>query len=365
MPRRIAVNTVRLEALEVIPYSLRFREPYVTARGRLTERELILVRLRGEGLEALGETTALTLRGGSSLAQIARDLRQNCWPALAEAELDPGRIWAALARCRNHGARRQALAAVDIALHDLAAKATGRPLWSLLGASASRSITCNATLPVANPTGLRAVAEGWAADGFETFKLKVGTPGDVAQVATVRAAVGPRALIRLDANGVWGVDQAAERLRALARHTIELVEEPVGGLQQMARLSARTRIRLAADESVVTPHDARHAIELGACQLATVKLAKVGGISAALRLAEEISIYLSSALEGPVGIAAAAHAAQALPAGGPAHGLATQRLFADEIGSGARLDGDKLLVGDEPGLGVTLDEDALRARRLG
>src|SRR5918995_7072587 len=130
MPETVkAVVPVRLEALEVIPYSLRFREPYVTARGRLMGRELLLVRLRADGIEGLGETTALSLRGGSPLAEVARDLRVNCWPALAEAELDLGRIWAALARCRNRGAGREALAAVDIALHDLAGKASGRPVW--------------------------------------------------------------------------------------------------------------------------------------------------------------------------------------------------------------------------------------------
>src|SRR5918994_446319 len=77
MPETVkAVVPVRLEALEVIPYSLRFREPYVTARGRLTERQLLLVRLRADGVEGLGETAALTLRGGSPLAKVARDPRR-------------------------------------------------------------------------------------------------------------------------------------------------------------------------------------------------------------------------------------------------------------------------------------------------
>jgi L-alanine-DL-glutamate epimerase-like enolase superfamily enzyme len=358
------VSAMKLEALEVVPYALRFREPYVTATGRLTERPLLLVRLRAGGLEGLGETAALSLRGGMPLAEVARELRELCEPALAEAELDPTRIWAALARCRNRGAGLQALAAVDIALHDLAGKAAGLPVWSLLGAGEPRAISCNATLPIANPTGLRELALRWAADGFRTFKLKVGTPGDVAQVTAVREALGPEARIRLDANGAWSVELAAERLLALARHDLELVEEPVGGLEQMARLAERTGVRLAADESVSTPREARRAIELGACQIITVKLAKVGGIAAALRLAEVISIYLSSALEGPVGIAAAAHAAQVLPRGGPAHGLATERLLSDGVGTGAILDGDRLTPGEGPGLGVALDEDALAARRI-
>ena len=94
----------------------------------------------------------------------------------------------------------------------------------------------------------------------------------------------------------------------------------------------------------------------------------MGGIAATLEIAAVIPTYLSSALEGPVGIAAAAHAAQALPLRGtasePAHGLATERLFAETVGRGPRRDGDLLLVTDEPGLGVEIDEEALAARAL-
>jgi L-Ala-D/L-Glu epimerase len=359
---------MKVEQLETIPYSLPFREPYITARGELRERELLLVRVRGEGLEGLGETAALSLRGGASVGALSRELSEICWPQLGETGVEPERIWAAIARCRSRGASAPALAALDIALHDLAAKAAGVPVWHLLGAKEAKPVTCNATLPAANPAGLRAMAERWAADGFRTFKLKVGLAGDVAQVAAMRELLGPDALLRLDANGAWGNDEAAERLRALARSTIELVEEPVSGLAQMALLRSKTRIPLAADESINSARDARLAIELDACSLATVKLAKVGGISAALEIAAEFPVYLSSALEGPVGIAAAAHTAQALSdralTAEIAHGLATERLFASTVGKGAVLEGDRLSVSGGAGLGVELDEDALAARRL-
>jgi O-succinylbenzoate synthase len=216
---------------------------------------------------------------------------------------------------------------------------------------------------------LRALLERWSAEGFRTFKLKVGLPGDIAQVAAARSMLGSDARIRIDANGAWAIDEAAERLRLMARETIELAEEPVSGLQPMADLRRRTRIPLAADESIVGARDARQARELGACSLAAVKLAKAGGIAAALEIAGEIPVYLSSALEGPVGIAAAAHTAQALPRSGAAldlaHGLATERLFSESIGSGAELAGSELRVSEEPGLGVEIDEDALASRRLG
>jgi O-succinylbenzoate synthase len=242
------------------------------------------------------------------------------------------------------------------------------PLWRQLGAERAEPVVCNATVPAANPTRFRALVERWAAEGFGTFKLKAGLPGDVAQVATTRSILGPEGRIRIDANGAWSVEEAAEKLRLMARETIELAEEPVGGLRSMAQLRRRTRIPLAADESVVSARDAREARELGACSLAAVKLAKAGGIAAALEIAREIPVYLSSALEGPVGIAAAAHAIQALPRHGPApdlaHGLATERLFSASVGTGAVLDGDRLSPSDAPGLGVELDESALAARRI-
>ncbi len=360
---------MRLEELDVVPYSLPFREPYVTARGELTERRLILVRIRGEGLEGLGETAALSLRGGAGIEAIAAEIRDRCWPALLDGGVDPARIWSAIARCRNRGASAEALAAVDVAVHDLIGRATGKPVWRLLGASEAQPVVCNATLPAANPAATRKLAEEWSSQGFRTFKLKVGLAGDVTQVATVRQTLGDAATIRVDANGAWSVEDAADRLGALAKHGIELVEQPVGTFEQMVDLRARVNVKIAADESLASPFDARRARELGACQLAAVKVAKVGGLGAALDIAEVMPSYLSSALEGPVGIAAGAHAVQALRASGGdagvAHGLATERLFSMSIGEGLAAERDQLIVGDGPGLGVEIDEDALAARRLG
>jgi muconate cycloisomerase len=356
---------MRLERLEVIPYSLPFREPYLTARGELRERGLALVRVHAEGLVGLGEAAPLALRGGRSLDELVDELTGRCWPALTDGRFDPHRIWSAVARCRNRGASAQAIAAIDIALHDLAGKAIEIPVWRLLGAERAAPVPCNATLPAGNPTTLARLAERWAADGFRSFKLKVGMAGDVRQVESVRATLGDEALIRVDANAAWSVSEAAERLQEIAGQAIELAEQPVAGLEEMASLRGLTEIPLAADESVITPRDARRAVELGACELATVKLAKAGGIGGSLEVAGEIPAYLSSALDGPVGVAAAAHAAQALapsgPAAGLAHGLATERLFASSIGTGIELRGAELIPGDAPGLGVEIDDERLAA----
>jgi len=238
-----------------------------------------------------------------------------------------------------------------------------------LGATAAAPVRCNATLVAGEPSEVAADAERWAGRGFKTFKLKLGAGDDVAQVRAVREAVGPQARLRVDANATWSVEEALGVLRMIEPLDIELAEQPVGDLRELAEVSAATTIPIAADESVASSKDAGRAARADACQLATVKLAKVGGVGEANGIAAQLPIYLSSALDGPLGIAAAAHAAQALPFSGiaadAAHGLATQLLFAETPATlQASLDGDLLSPPPGPGLGVELDEKALQRLRI-
>jgi L-alanine-DL-glutamate epimerase-like enolase superfamily enzyme len=244
----------------------------------------------------------------------------------------------------------------------------------VLGAAKAGAIECNATLTSGSPADVAAQALAWAERGFRSFKLKVGMKGDAEQVSAAREAVGPNARLRVDANGSWNVADAGARLEALG--PLELAEEPVSGLEAMAGLRNEGALPLAADnarplplvadESVASVAEAKRAKDLAACDLTTAKLAKVGGPTAVLAIEQELRLYLSSALEGPVGIAAAAHVAQALrfqPAF--AQGLATQLLFADTIASReCELDGPMLSCPHGPGLGVELDESALARHRL-
>jgi o-succinylbenzoate synthase len=361
---------MRIERLELVPYALPFREPYVTARGRLDRRELLLVRLRTEeGDTAFGEAAPLSLRGGPGLDDIARDLSERCRPLLEGGRIDP-QDWAAPARaCAKAGISPQTLAAVEIAMLDLAGKLTERPAWKVLGAERAGAVPCNATLAAGGPQAVAERARSWAALGFRTFKLKVGVNGDLEQVAAVREALGAEARIRVDANAAWTAEQAVARLHELEPLRIELAEQPAATLAGMAEVRRMVSVPVAADESVASADDAREAVAAGACDLATVKIAKVGGLAAARAVSATLPVYLSSALDGPVGIAAAAHLAQVLPhsglAAGLAHGLATAELFAETIASVACDVADaSLLPSDAPGLGVEIDERALERLRL-
>jgi len=212
----------------------------------------------------------------------------------------------------------------------------------------------------------------WAEDGFSSFKLKLGTGDDLGQVRAVRDAVGPGARIRVDANGAWDVETAKRTLAGLEELDVELAEQPVASSEEAVAVAESTSIPIAADESVASRAEAERAVEMGAWSLTGVKLSKVGGPEAAIEIAEVIPTYLTSALDGPVGIAAAAQVAETLSAnrGGDegldlAHGLATQRLFAETIAAiGCELEGEMLHPPTGPGLGVEIDEDALAAHRL-
>ncbi len=350
---------MRLASVEVIPYALPFKEPYVTARGTLSRREMVLLRLRtDEGVEGLGEAVPLSLRGGASLEQVVRELQ-----ALGEAaRLDPdgfehacdAAILTAPARC-----------AVETALWDLRARADGED-----GPGAAAE--CNATLVAGGPAAVAEDALRWREAGFETFKLKLGAGDDLGQVEAVRAAVGPAARIRVDANAAWSLEEAKRVVAAVEPFGIELIEQPVATMEDAAELAATTSIPLAGDESVVTAEDAQRAVALGAFQATGIKLSKVGGRARGLAIAVTLPAYASSALDGPVGIAAGAVLAAAFDVRAAAglqpryaHGLATQRLFAATIASvECELRDGWLHLPPGPGLGVEIDEDALQAHRI-
>jgi L-alanine-DL-glutamate epimerase-like enolase superfamily enzyme len=357
---------VRLSSVEVIPYALPFEEPYVTARGSLTRREMVLLRVRDEdGIVGLGEAVPLALRGGVSLTKVVQEL---------EAWADHGEVQAlsAPARC-----------AVETALMDLRGRRVGKGLGE---GAADEAVECNATLVAGSAAEVAAEAERWAQAGFTTFKLKLGAESasgsdmrtltrtrgsDVEQVRAVRAALGPEVRIRVDANEAWDLETAKATLAELEPFGIELAEQPVAGLEAMAELAASTSIPLAADESVASLDEAEKAAALGACEFTGIKLSKVGGPEEALAIAEVLPAYVTSALDGPVGIAAAAQVALSLAETTHperlhlAHGLATQRLFASTVASVECEVRDGLLhLPPGPGLGVEIDEETLQAHRI-
>src|ERR1700753_1149637 len=256
------VAAVRLASVKVIPYALPFKEPYVTARGSLTRREMVLLRIRDEdGFEGVGEAVPLSLRGGVTIQTVVKELEEieTALPNTFDGLSLPARC-AVTTALLDHEKRRGAVT------------------------SERHPVRCNATLVTGAPKDVAAAAERWAADGFGTFKLKVGAGEDVAQLRAVREALGDEAKIRLDANAAWSLDEATEILSAVEPLGIELVEQPVETIEEAAELARRVDIPLAGDESIVTVEDAARAVAAGGFSVTGVKISQVGGVPRGLRI---------------------------------------------------------------------------------
>jgi O-succinylbenzoate synthase len=196
------------------------------------------------------------------------------------------------------------------------------------------AVPVNVTVPAVDAERAHGMV---SASGCRTAKVKVAEPGqtpadDLARVEAVRDALGPGGAIRVDANAAWDVDTAVARVRELDRVGLEYVEQPCATAGELAALRRRIDVRVAADE-VLRRADDPLAVDLReACDVVVLKVQPLGGVRAALRVAEAhgLPCVVSSALESSVGIAAGVALAAALP----------ELPFACGLATGALLDGD-------------------------
>jgi L-alanine-DL-glutamate epimerase-like enolase superfamily enzyme len=304
--------------IEVLP----LRRPLRAAWGELTDRELVIVELHDDGLVGHGEAAPLEPYDGVSAAAVLAALDAH---AAVLAAAGPGADHReVLDRCADERDLPWALAAVDLALWDLEARRAGVPVAHLLHPGSASTVPLNATITAGDRAGAAADAAGAVAAGFRALKVKVGLGDDAGRVAAIRAAVGPDVTIRIDANGAWGSpEEALANLRALEPSVIELCEEPVHGVAALHAVAADSPVPIAGDETWVPDLDAA-CLKVGAC----------GGISGILRAAAEAraagaAVYVASAWDGPLGLAAGVHAAAAMAAEGPvlACGLASGGIF--------------------------------------
>jgi L-alanine-DL-glutamate epimerase-like enolase superfamily enzyme len=343
---RLYVETVRL----------RLRAPLRAAWGELRERTLLRVRLDfGDGDFGLGEAAPLEPYDGVPLAAVRAAL--DVYGAVLSGIGADASHAELLARCAAERALPQALSAIDLALWDRAGRRAGRPVAELLAARvAAEAVPVNATVGAEDRAGAAAAAARAAEAGFGCVKLKVGVGDDGGRLAAVRAAVGPHVSLRVDANGAWASpEEALANLRLLQGADLELCEEPVHGLAALRAVRERSPVPVAMDETAAAPGAAGS----GAADAVCLKVARCGGITPLLRDAAAAraagsAVYVASTYDGPLGIAAAVHAAAALLASGRVApcGLATLDAFADPAGRPPALavSGGSIAVPAGPGL---------------
>jgi L-alanine-DL-glutamate epimerase-like enolase superfamily enzyme len=316
--------------LEIERRTFELVRPLASSYGAVAEREVLIVKLIGDdGLEGYGEAAPLQAYDAVSIDRVQRVL-ENYRPALARsADMNGAEV---IEACRKVEDLPAALAAIDLALWDRAGRRADKPVAELLSEHPVAEVSVNATLSALDRAGAAEQAARAVQEGFGCLKLKVGVGDDAGRVAATRAAAGPEVSLRLDANGAWSVEQAVAAIEALSPAGLELVEEPTHGLQATREVRERVAVRIAIDETA-----AEHgALTAGVADAVCLKISRCGGIAGLLAAAALVrttgaEIYLASTLDGPLGIAAAVHAASALASRGPMPhcGLATLEVFAD------------------------------------
>lgn len=326
---------------------LQTRHPFTIARGSTTAYRVVRVRLRDtDGVEGWGEAAPSRYYGetaetvASALARLA--------PALPADPSDLEGADAALLRAAPGDAA--ARVAVSAALHDLAGKRLGAPLWRLWGLDPARAPLSSFTIGLDTPERVQAKVR--EAAPYPILKIKVGTPDDAAVLRAVREVTDKP--LRVDANAGWTVSEALARLPLLEEMRVELIEQPVApdDLEGLAAVHRASRIPIVADEACRTAADIPRLA--GAVDGINIKLAKCGSLREALRMVEVarahgLSVMVGCMIETSLGITAAAHLTPLLDLAD----LDGAALLVKDPFAGATIDGGRIVLPTGPGLGVT------------
>jgi len=336
---------------------LELKHTFRIARSADEFRESIIVRVEDSGLEGFGEA-APSPRYGQNADSVERALA-SLDDSFFEAAGNIGKTLSRAAELLK--GEKAALAALDIALHDLLGKRRGAPLHKVLGLDPRRTPVTSYTIGIDTPEVIAAKVR--EAEDFPILKIKMGLENDREIMDTVRRLTSRP--VRVDANEGWTREEALEKIRWLEDLNVELIEQPLpaGDLDGAWRLAELSRIPLFADESVRTALDVPRLA--GAFHGINIKLMKCGGIDEALRMiaaarACGMKVMLGCMIESSIGITAAAQISPLVDYAD----LDGNILIRNDPAAGVTTSRGKLVLPEGPGLGVTLGDgplaDALR-----
>lgn len=365
---------MKIKSIEPIAVSLPMLKPVIMAGEEVRRADNVLVRIEADtGLVGWGEAASAPVMTGDTLESIVSAVHY-LEPTLRTRE--PADIAGALAAMDgrmygNHGAK----AAIEIALHDLAGRASDKPMHALLGDKKRSRIVLLGVIGGGDFDGDMRDAEKKKAAGITAYKIKVGidtAAKDAERTRAICKLLGSGMLISADANQGFTTEQAIAYVRAVKGSGLDFFEQPVEShdLAGMAAVAAATDIAIGADEGIHSLDDIKRHHEQQAARGVSLKAIKLGGAKAAVTaatLCERLSMSVNISCktgESSIACAAALHVATVIPniAWGltlthtslgedvTAHPLATGKGFAENL--------------DRPGLGIDVDEGRVRRHRV-
>ena len=353
-------------------------------RSRITPKrpepclDYVLVRIEtDEGVQGVGEAQADIGFFGNTLEEVDAAVGDYLGPQLIGKDPFAREYLLDLIDYRENACARSG---IDLALHDLAGKALGVPVSTLLGGAHRTRVAVAIEIAGGPPEQMAQACVALVAKGVRVFKPKIGgvVEADLERLSAIRDAVGPDVAIRADANQGYSVKDAIRlcRLAERANVDLQLLEQPVAAwdLQGLAAVRRSVDTPIEADESCFSAHDAMQIVKREAADVLNVKLGKAGGLSnaktiAAIAAAAGLRCVVGTAFGLGVEVAAKLHLAASTMSIVDAveftelalHPTLLTAPHSDEL---ALPLGDGCLpVPDAPGLGVELDEDDVERYR--
>ena len=347
-------------------YSLPFAQNFTTAHGGMATREgAILTITTDTDMHGIGEIAPLPAFGGETLVDACKALAEVI-PRLRESPLDT-----ALQTIQSMPL--SVACGLEMALLDIQSKRDGYDIGMLLSDGPFRNlIPVNAVIGAQSVEDVFVSALNAKQRGFACVKLKVGSTNnptiEIERIAAARSALGPDIHLRLDANEAWTLAEAKAILSQCVSYRIQYVEQPLSrrdltGIQHLRRTVS---IPIAVDEAIHSLESARRVMRYGAADILVIKPQLAGGLYTSRQIINEaaqhsIQCVITTTIESGISLAAALHLAASSPEITLECGLATQHLLVDNLIREEFVIRDSMMkVPTGPGLGVTLDEEALQ-----
>jgi o-succinylbenzoate synthase len=353
---------MKITNIKIGRISVPLRTPFKTALRTVSSVEDIIVEIHTDtGNIGFGEAPPTGVITGDTTGGIIGAIEDHIKKAIVGMKIENfEELMLKLQSCvlKNTSAK----AAVDIALYDLYGQLYGAPLYKLLGGY-RKEITTDITISVNEPEEMAKDSLEAIKRGYSTLKIKVGQDSikDMERMKAIRQAIGYDVKLRIDANQGWKPKEAVNILRKMedAGLQIEFVEQPVlaHDVDGLKFVTDNVYIPVLADESVFSPMDALTILQRRAADFINIKLMKTGGIYNALKICSLAEMYgvqcmIGCMLEAKVSVTAAVHLACAksiitkIDLDGPV--LCSE----DPVNGGAIFTGSKIMLTDEPGLGI-------------
>jgi o-succinylbenzoate synthase len=358
---------MKIESITLHHISMPLVAPFETSFGRETDRQCVLITLQAEGLIGYGECVATRDPGYNyeTTGTAWHILKDFIAPLILNQDVTDAQDF----QKRVDGIRGHYLAkaGVEMALWDLLGKRDGKSLKQMFGATRDK-VEVGVSIGIQeSASALVRTVQSYLEKGYRRVKIKIKPGREVEETSAVRGAY-PDLRLQVDANSAYTLENA-NTLKPLDDLDLLLIEQPLyeDDIWDHRRLQAEFKTPICLDESVLSPRHARYALEMEACKIINIKPARVAGLSQGILIhdycrSRSVPVWCGGMLETGVGRASNL-AIASLPAFVlPGDISASDRYYRRDITNERFVlnDDSTIDVPDGPGLGVTIDKEALK-----